>query len=41
MSAADSNPGTIFTATSTGTGTGTVKLYGYSNLSVTVSYLEV
>lgn len=42
--AADNSPGTVFTATrngNAGDGTGTVKLYGYTNLSATISYLEV
>jgi len=40
--APNNTPGTIFTmANSPATGTGTVTLSGYTNLSVTVSYLEV
>lgn len=40
----DNNPGTTFVASRNGgvsDGTGTVKLYGYTNLAATVSYLEV
>ena len=40
--APNNTPGTIFTMTnSPATGTGTVRLSGYTNFSVTVSYLEV
>lgn len=40
--AADSNPGTIFTMSNApAVGTGTVTLSDYTNLVVTVSYLEV
>jgi len=41
IGAADNNPGTIFLATASGTGTGTATLSGYTNLSATISYLEV
>jgi hypothetical protein len=39
--AANSTPGTIFTATGPAIGTGEVTLSGYSTLAATVSYLEV
>lgn len=41
IGAADSNVGTIFNATGTGTGTGEARLYGYTSLTATASYLEL
>lgn len=41
IGAADSNVGTIFTATGAGTGTGEARLYGYTTLTATASYLEL
>lgn len=41
IGAANNNPQTVFTATGEGSGTGKARLFGYSAITATASYLEL